>query len=494
MNYNLLKEDWIPVLYANGEWKRVGILKAFEHAHRIRQIAATNPMDRVAILRFLLAILYWCKGSPPETTNADLPKSFPAEWFAKLEENRECFNLLGEGRRFFQIRKCGEAVQTKLPSNYLIHEIPTGRNAWHFRHSRDGANGLCLACCAVGLLRLPLFATSGGRGKPPGINAKPPLYAVPVGPSLATTLWLSWCEQPNLGTPAWESVNVELPPTGAVPTLVGLTWLPRRVWLDDPENCSDQCISCGREETLVRRCVFAGVGSTKTGDGESSRLWSDPHVIYVRDSKGNVTSMHASDALGAPDAAAGQWARIAASMVAQRENGDITSLGWADAIEGTRAHVWLVGFSTVQNDKYLEAMEAVVDLPFDVQELSEVIARFTRWQAQGRSLEARIQAIERPEKRGKSEKRAVSVVAAIRPHVEGLVSGLTDQLVVGGDEKWQEAAETYRPMMSAVSKSLSPGFTVQAVQRRRQMGALMPDVWRATKVTKEERRKKGGAR
>lgn len=45
MNYNLLKEDWIPVLYANGEWKRVGILKAFEHAHRIRQIAASNRMD-----------------------------------------------------------------------------------------------------------------------------------------------------------------------------------------------------------------------------------------------------------------------------------------------------------------------------------------------------------------------------------------------------------------------------------------------------------------
>ena len=32
---------------------------------RIRQIAASNPMDRMAILRFLLALLYWCKGNPP---------------------------------------------------------------------------------------------------------------------------------------------------------------------------------------------------------------------------------------------------------------------------------------------------------------------------------------------------------------------------------------------------------------------------------------------
>jgi hypothetical protein len=44
----------------------------------------------------------------------------------------------------------------------------------------------------MGLLRLPVFATSGGRGKPPGINAKPPIYVIPLGLSLAETLRLSW--------------------------------------------------------------------------------------------------------------------------------------------------------------------------------------------------------------------------------------------------------------------------------------------------------------
>lgn len=66
MNYNLLEEKWIPVLWKDGHSGRVGIVEAFTQAGRIRQIAASNPMDRMAILRFLLALLYWCKGNPPD--------------------------------------------------------------------------------------------------------------------------------------------------------------------------------------------------------------------------------------------------------------------------------------------------------------------------------------------------------------------------------------------------------------------------------------------
>ncbi len=48
MDYNLIEEPWIPVLFHNGKWERVGIRKALAEAGRIRQIAASNPMDRVA--------------------------------------------------------------------------------------------------------------------------------------------------------------------------------------------------------------------------------------------------------------------------------------------------------------------------------------------------------------------------------------------------------------------------------------------------------------
>ena len=32
MNYNLLDEEWIPVLYHDGQWKRLGIRKVLEDA------------------------------------------------------------------------------------------------------------------------------------------------------------------------------------------------------------------------------------------------------------------------------------------------------------------------------------------------------------------------------------------------------------------------------------------------------------------------------
>ena len=215
---NLLYESWIPVLYRNGKAERVGIRKALHDAHKIRQIAASNPMDRVAILRFLLALLYWLKGNPPDKLPDD---SFPADWFKKLDDNYESFNLLGDGKRFYQ-RKDGN--EKKLSANYLVQEVPTGVNLSHFRHSTDGDNGLCPACCAMGLLRLPVFATSGGRGKPPGVNRRPPIYVIPLGPSLADTLLLSWrkVSESDLGTPAWEKPDLDIPESGAIPLLTGL--------------------------------------------------------------------------------------------------------------------------------------------------------------------------------------------------------------------------------------------------------------------------------
>jgi hypothetical protein len=60
-SFDLLIEKWIPVLYANGRPDRVGIRQALTEAGSIRQIAASNPMDNVALLRFLLAVLQWCK-------------------------------------------------------------------------------------------------------------------------------------------------------------------------------------------------------------------------------------------------------------------------------------------------------------------------------------------------------------------------------------------------------------------------------------------------
>ena len=481
MNYNLLHEPWIPVLHRTGEWTRVGIRKAFEDAGRIRQIAASNPMDRVAILRFLLALLYWCKGNPPDDASANLGDAFPSDWFSKLGANKDCFNLLGEGKRFYQCAASGDVKSPeKLSANYLVQEIPTGRNAWHFRHSTDKVDGLCPVCCAMGLLRLPLFATSAGRGKPPGINAKPPVYVIPTRVSLAETLRLSWRQVSNLGTPAWEEKDLQLPKTGEVPLLAGLTWLPRRVWLGNPEGPEANCISCGRRERLIRLCVFAGIGSTKTDEDGPVRIWRDPHVIYEQSSKGDVTSRHASDALGAADAAAGQWSKIMAGILGGRKANE-------------RSTAWVVGFSTVRNDKYLEAMECLMPFPYSPHQVQAAIDKIARWQKEGSSLARKV----RPPNEKAPSRKHIEIpptLDAIRAHVESRVAAKAGELIGGADEAWQEAAEEYRPMMNVIAESLSPGYTTEAVQRRKQIADVAPNMRPKTDRVKKSSDRKGGVK
>ena len=481
MNYNLLDEKWIPVLYRDGAWDRVGIRKALEDAARIRQVAASNPMDRLAILRFLLTLLYWCRGNPPEDAGGEAVEAFPSDWFSKLDANRDCFNLLGEGKRFYQ-NSAYRRIKAEHTTNYLIHEVPSGTNKWHFRHSTDKMNGLCPACCAMGLIRLPVFATSAGKGmtydsgKSPGINSKPPLYVLQIGTSLAATLRLSWNKAKlETGTPEWETPNMQLPKTGEVPLLTGMTWLPRSVWLSDPKEHESECISCGRTERLIWRCVFDGKGSSKA----EARIWRDPHVLYSPSGKREVTSLRASDALGAADAAAGQWARIMGGLLE------------SSVISSTGGSIWIVGFSTVQNDKYLEAVERVIPLRSPPDQLQESIEKVQRWQQKARGLGRRL-IPPKEKKASRKHKEIAPMLSAIRPHVEGKVSAKVGELLAGNDDAWEDAASEYRPMMWKVARSLSPGFTTAAVQRRKQIARVAPDMRPRAEPDKRPKRKKGG--
>ncbi|MCD6416007.1 MAG: type I-E CRISPR-associated protein Cse1/CasA [Planctomycetes bacterium] len=486
MNYNLLDEPWIPVLASDGSVRRVGIRDALTQAGVIRQIAASNPMDRVAILRFLLAVLYWCRGNPPKSVEATCGDSFPAEWFSKLEASKDCFNLLGDGKRFYQRFKSVE----KLAADYLIHEVPTGTNKWHFHHATDKVDGLCPACCAMGLLRLPLFATSGGRGKPPGINSKPPFYVIPVGPSLAATLRLSWLHVTNLGTPTWEGPDVKSPKMGEVSLLMGLTWLPRSVWLDDPEEPEARCISCGRRKRLIRRCAFAGIGSMKPDEGSPGLIWRDPHVIYVTTRKGDVMSLRAANVLKNPARGAGQWAEVAAGVLNHQQ---ATAAG--ETTNYTR-RAWVVGFATVQNDKYLEALEGLISFPNSIvgQQIPDTVERIERWRKEGSALVRRTKPRSKKGKKGVVRKHVEirPLVAAVRPHVEHKVSAHAGELIAGAEESWQQAAREYGPMMRAVARSLSPGFTTEALQRRREIARVLPDMSVKAKSDKKPGRKKGG--
>jgi len=218
--------------------------------------------------------------------------------------------------------------------------------------------------------------------------------------------------------------------------------------------------------------VFAGVGSTKTdGDGEG-RVWSDPHTI--RDSE---HILKPSNALGAADAAAGQWAEIAAGILGGKE-------------ARAKRSSWVVGFATVQNDKYLEAMEYEIAFPntLDDGKVQESVEKVERWQKEGWKLVRKA----RPRETSRKHLEIPPMVAAVRPHVEAKVSEKAGELITQSGDAWERAAKEYSPMMAAVARSLSPGYTTAALRRRQEIANVRPDMRPTTAAAEKAGRKKGG--
>jgi hypothetical protein len=344
----------------------------------------------------------------------------------------------------------------------------------------------------MGLLRLPLFATSGGRGKPPGINAKPPVYVIPTGMSLAETLWLSWRPASNLGIPAWEKPDLQLSETDEVPLLTGLTWLTRRVWLNNPEASATVCISCGRKDRLVRFCEFDGIGSTKKGEDDPGRVWRDPHVLYSKTGKNE--SLHAGDTLGARDAAAGEWAVIMAELL--RDEGKIDSIREVikkNRTSNTNVYASIVGFSTVQNDKYLEAKEYLFPLDVSTSELAKSLEHVEWWLKERGTLKKQLS------KENKRRTRCSNIdieaaIVAICPHVEDTVSGKIEKLFSGENLAREQSGHEYHAMMAIIAKSLSPGFTTVSVLRRQQIACVTPVVRLRPGANNDLGRNKGGTK
>jgi CRISPR type I-E-associated protein CasA/Cse1 len=462
--YNLLDEEWIPVLYRDGKFERVGILKAFKDAESIRQIAASNPMDRVAIIRFLLALLYWCKGNPPEDLGGVSGGAFPGEWFQKLEDNRDCFNLLGDGKRFYQDR----TAQRPQAVTQLIQEIPAGNNFWHFRHSIDKRNGICLACCAMGLLRLPLFSVSGLSGPGElnlmaGINGVPPVYVVPWGKSLFSTLLACWATCTNIGETSWDHSSQS--PDNDVLLLTGLTLLSRRVFLHDPVNKSVACIRCGEKTTAILTCKFQTAGK------QENDKWNDPHVVYTKETKRKA--LRAEDLTRAGKFRMDRpWPSLLARLARMVETDRPVSL-------------LIVGFAT-NKAKNVDVWERIITVPQGLSIHDMSASLLEQWGDKGKQLE-------KDRWIGRSKVERSAAIAAIRPHVEGIVSAKVGKLLAG-DYTWKQAADEYRPMMAMIAQSLSPGFTTAAVKRRKQIAGVAPDMRSKTESPEKPVSKKRGGK
>lgn len=285
MSYNLLEEEWIPILGSDGKASRVGIKEALTEAGRIRQIAASNPMDRVAILRFLLAVLHWCKPNLTEAERAKFNdhKSIPDQWLEKLgtENNpNEAFNLLGDTVRFYQDR--GLRGQSNMrPIGDLLQEFPTETKIAHFRHVRDKNYGLCPACCAMGVVRFCTFGNYAGKGYTSHVNGPAPAYAIAQGETLLQTLLLNWPMQAaQKREPPWLCDRAPSQKDLDPPTV--FAWRSRRLWLGDLEKSGQPCSYCGQLVPLIKQLAFTGGWPPPfASKGKQKKFWDqDPHLIF----------------------------------------------------------------------------------------------------------------------------------------------------------------------------------------------------------------------
>ncbi len=451
--YNLLDENWIPVLYLNGEFTRLSVKKTLEDAHLIRQIAASNPMDRVAIIRFLLAILYWCKGNPPKEEN-EIPTKFPMEWFEKLDQNRECFNLFGDGKRFYQ----DESTKSKnmLPIGSLIHEIPTGTSIYHFRHAIDGKVGICPVCCAFGLLRLPVFTTQGGRGKGPGINNKPPLYIIPLGKTLLETLFISYKPVFNLGSPSWDTQNNVNTTDGTVPLLNGLTDLPRIVRLGEPTT-KGQCINCGVIDSLITKCVF---NDNRNRYGNAK--WEDPHVAYFKSK-----SLSTDNPLKIWFKTDRPWTTLLNYFLETNLNPPQNFL--------------IVGFASDQA-KHIDIWERILKIP--KLDNSENNAQFQKeWDEAIKKIPNLI----KNSKRKKNLNEQI-IIRIIRPHIEKQISSNLSSIIDGTIQPWDFASSEFKKVMPILAKSLTPGFLSADIDKQTKIASFVP-IFKSTNNQKSKKLK-----
>jgi hypothetical protein len=314
MEYNLLEEKWIPVLWNDGEFSRVGIRKALTKAGRIRQIAASNPMDNVALLRFLLAVLWWCRSNLTDEQRKTLESAdgIKDDWLEKMDRHKEKFDLLDDTYRFYQDRqllddilkakqsdwdKKQEKRKSSKPSKTprppvladddyrpigdLLQELPTETQIAHFRHVRDGNYGLCPSCCAIGIVRLSAFANAYGHGKyTAAVNGPTPAYAIPEGWTLLQTLMLNWPEKiTTRREPPW--IWNQPPSQEELDEITVFAWRSRRLWLGDRGSLDEPCAHCGQRAHLIRKMAFSGNWKPPIQTkGTQKKFWNqDPHLI-----------------------------------------------------------------------------------------------------------------------------------------------------------------------------------------------------------------------
>lgn len=211
--FNLVDEEWIPVLDMAGSQRLVGLREALVAAHQLRGLAAASPLAEVAITRLLLAVLHRALQGPRSVHDAvELWEEgrFPEEQVESyLDRWIHRFYLFHDEEPFYQVADLPK--ESCAPWTRLLPDLSSGDNATLFDHTMDDEPPPASPPeAAVAILVHQSFVPGGLIRRLGAASGKAgPLAAaatfLPQGQTLFQTLVLNLVDyEPEGDEPIWE--------------------------------------------------------------------------------------------------------------------------------------------------------------------------------------------------------------------------------------------------------------------------------------------------
>jgi CRISPR system Cascade subunit CasA len=298
-SFNLWYEPWITGERRDGSLVELSLEHILLDVPALQAIHDPSPLVVIGIHRLLTAVLQDIFDPQSED---DLQAVWDAGCFsaAKInafgEQYAQRFDLFSEDAPFLQSADIPLEPEKKTWNIALLfQELPTGTFVTHYQHGLASDHIFCPTCVARGLITIPAFASSGGRGIKPSVNGVPPIYVLPGGATLFEQLWASLMLpefQPKAASITEDQVWWRRDPVvdykgtvTEVSYLHSLTFPARRIRVH-PQPMQGLCTRCGRrsKSTWGVRTMVYRMGESRPKDAP---FWQDPFAAYrVRGKKG----------------------------------------------------------------------------------------------------------------------------------------------------------------------------------------------------------------
>jgi CRISPR system Cascade subunit CasA len=199
--FNLVDEPWLPVTLEEdfprradrGPLPRVSLREAFEHGDKIVDLRC-YAHERIALMRLLICIAQRALNGPADEEGWKSCRGRVAhQAVAYLEEQRDCFNLFGDGPRFLQAKDDRERTVFSTQKFRFIDEEGT---TLFDAHVQPGSH-LSSKELAIGLVTFQSFAAGGrvegsAKSLPAGLcREASALHAFLLGDNLLESIWLN---------------------------------------------------------------------------------------------------------------------------------------------------------------------------------------------------------------------------------------------------------------------------------------------------------------